>query len=503
MYTPVNTGEVLAGKYLIERVLGEGGMGVVVAARHLQLDQVVALKFLLPASGARQDTRDRFTREARNAVRLRSEHVARIMDVGTLDSGSPYIVMEYLEGSDLGSVLSQQGKLPIAVAVDYVLQACDAIAEAHALGIIHRDLKPENLFVTRGHDNTSLVKVLDFGISKSMAGSDFSATNSQAVIGSPAYMSPEQMRSARLVDPRTDVWALGVILYQLVVGHVPWDGETLPMLCFRITTDPPPPFPDRQQADFEAVVWRCLEKDPDRRFSSVHALAVALAPFAPPHAAPLVERIGRVLQGSADGPPASPAAAGAPGTMREMSGQRMMRTATAPRTRKLLGRIVTICALAGIGAAAVVLGVVRGAAVSEAPAQPTAEHRDPPPAAAPAAGPPAAGPPAAAPVPAPPAPPAIAASASDPVVASPPPAPPPEPALAPAPAQQATPPARELRPVPSPATRPRSKERHRRPSNATPAKPAPAAPPAAPPPLPDLMPPDPSGPARDPLASPD
>jgi serine/threonine-protein kinase len=490
MYTPVSTGEVLAGKYLVERVLGEGGMGVVVAARHLQLDQVVALKFLLPASGARQVTLDRFAREARNAVRLKSEHVARIMDVGTLDSGSPYIVMEYLEGSNLASVLSERGKLPIPVAVDYVLQACDAIAEAHALGIIHRDLKPENLFVTRGHDNTSLVKVLDFGISKSMAGNDFSATNSQAVVGSPAYMSPEQMRSARLVDPRTDVWALGVILYQLVVGHVPWDGETLPMLCFQITTDPPPPFPDRQQADFEEVVWRCLEKDPDRRFASVHALAVALAPFAPPHAAPLVERIGRVLQGRADGPVASPAA-GAPGTLRERSGQRMMRTATAPRTRKLIARVVTVCALAGVGTAAVVLGVVRGTAVTESPPPPAAEARAAPPAAAAAP----------APVVAPPAPPAVAASAPAPVAASPP-----SPEPAPAAAPEATPPARaELQPpASSPATRHRSKERHRRPSNATPSKPVTAAPPAATPPLPDdLMRPGPSRPAPDPLASPD
>jgi eukaryotic-like serine/threonine-protein kinase len=489
MYTPVNPGEVLAGKYLVERVLGEGGMGVVIAARHLQLDQVVALKFLLPTSRTRRDTLDRFAREARNAVRLRSEHVARIMDVGTLDSGSPYIVMEYLEGSNLAGVLSERGKLPIPVAVDYVLQACDAIAEAHALGIIHRDLKPENLFVTRGHDNTSLVKVLDFGISKSMAGNDFSATNSQAVVGSPAYMSPEQMRSARLVDPRTDVWALGVILYQLVVGHVPWDGETLPMLCFRITTDPPPPFPDRQQADFEAVVWRCLEKDPDRRFSSVHALAVALAPFAPPHAAPLVERIGRVLQGRADGPVAPPpAAAGAPGTLREMSGQRMRRTATAPRTRKLIARIVTVCALAGVGTAAVVLGV-RGAVVTEPPPQPAAESRATPPAAASAP----------APVVAPPAPPAVAASAPAPVVA-PPPSPDPPPAAVP----EATPPPRgELPPPRSPATRPRGKEHHRRPSSATPTKPVPAAPPAATPPLPDLMPPGPSSPAPDPLASPD
>ena len=494
MTAPVKPGEVLAGKYQIERVIGEGAMGVVVAARHLQLDQIVALKFLLPASVPRRDTLDRFAREARNAVRLRSEHVARVMDVGTLDSGSPYIVMEYLEGSDLASVLSQRGKLPIPVAVDFVLQACDAIAEAHALGIIHRDLKPENLFVTRGHDNTSLVKVLDFGISKSSTGKDFSATNSQAVIGSPAYMSPEQMRSARLVDARTDVWALGIILYQLVIGHVPWEGETLPMLCFQITSDPPPPFPDRQQAEFEAVVWRCLEKDPDRRFRSVHALAVALSPFAPPHARPLVERIGRVLQGRTDGPPAtSTSARTAPGTLREMSGQSMLRTVAAPRTRRLIGLIATVGALVTAGTAAVVLGVGRGGGtVTEPATQPAADRRATPPAAAPA------------PAVAPPSLPAIAASPPAPAVAVPPPPPDPrpEPAIAPA-APAATPPARgELPAPPSPATRPRNKDHHRRPSSAAPARSSPAAPPAATPP-PTAPPPPVTRAAPDPLASPD
>jgi serine/threonine-protein kinase len=474
----VKPGEVLAGKYQVERVLGEGGMGVVVAARHLHLEQIVALKFLRPGSVTRQDMLDRFAREARNAVRLRSEHVARIMDVGTLDSGSPYIVMEYLEGSDLASVLSQRGRLPIPVAVDYVLQACDAVAEAHALGIIHRDLKPENLFVTRGHDNTSLVKVLDFGISKSTAGNEFSATSSQAVIGSPAYMSPEQMRSAKLVDARTDVWSLGVILYQLVVGHVPWDGNTLPMLCFQITTDPPPPFPDRQQAGFETVVWRCLEKDPDRRFSSVHALAVALSPFAPPHAAPLIERIGRVLQGRADGPQAPPAAAVTAETLREMSGQRMMRTVAAPRARKLLRVIAAVGVLAGVATAAVVLGVGRGDDAVTAPAtQPAAEHPTPPP---------------------------VATSAPAPVVASPPPAPAARPEPAPAAAPEATPEARgEPPPPPGPATRPRTRDHHRRPANATPIRPTPAAPPAATPA--PTEPPAPVKPpaTRDPLASPD
>src|SRR5262245_48550017 len=240
MGAPVGPGHVLAGKYRVERVLGEGGMGVVVAARHLQLDQTVALKFLLPQAIANPEALGRFLREARNAVRLKSEHVARIIDVGTLDDGAPYIVMEFLEGSDLASVLAQQRALAIPVAADFLLQACDAIAEAHSLGIIHRDLKPQNLFVTRRHDGASLIKVLDFGISKSTAGGDFTATRTQAVMGSPAYMSPEQMRSAKLVDARTDVWALGVILYQLVLGRVPWDAETFTELCIKVSMDPLP-----------------------------------------------------------------------------------------------------------------------------------------------------------------------------------------------------------------------------------------------------------------------
>src|SRR5262249_15429967 len=169
-----------------------GGMGVVIAARHLQLDQIVALKFLRPEAVENPVALDRFMREARNAVRLKSEHVARIIDVGRLDNGAPYIVMEYLEGTDLAGVLAQQRTLPVPVAVDFILQACDAIAEAHALGIIHRDLKPQNLFVTRRHDNTPLVKVLDFGISKSMAGDDFAATGSQTGVGPPTHLSPRQ-----------------------------------------------------------------------------------------------------------------------------------------------------------------------------------------------------------------------------------------------------------------------------------------------------------------------
>ena len=210
---PVRPGDVLAGKYRVDRVLGVGGMGVVVAATHLQLQQRVALKFMLDAGLAQPTQVERFGREARAAVRLRSDHVARVLDVGTLETGSPYIVMEYLDGSDIGSVLEQRGAMPVDMAVDCVLQACDAVAEAHALGIVHRDLKPRNLFLTTRNDGRALVKVLDFGISKHTTGSDLSLTRTTEIMGSPSYMSPEQFRSAKLVDERTDIWALGAILY--------------------------------------------------------------------------------------------------------------------------------------------------------------------------------------------------------------------------------------------------------------------------------------------------
>ncbi len=357
MSGPVQSGDVLAGKYQVERVLGEGGMGVVVAARHLHLGQMVALKFLRPEAVTNQAALGRFVREARNAVRLKSEHAARILDVGTLDDGAPYIVMEFLQGSDLSGVLAQRGPLPVAVAVDYLLQACDAIAEAHSLGIIHRDLKPQNLFMTQRHDATSLVKVLDFGISKSLASEDFVATRPQEVMGTPAYMSPEQMRSSKLVDARTDVWALGVILYELVVGKVPWEAETLTELCFKVAMDPLPPLPaGLRGGGFEEVVRRCLEKDPARRISDVAALASALLPLAPEHARPLVERIRRVLGSSGNVPPVPPLGdSSGPGTLREASGQRpTYRTAG---SRKHWGAVLAAAlVLASLLATAVTLG---------------------------------------------------------------------------------------------------------------------------------------------------
>ena len=197
----VREGEILAGKYRVDKVLGVGGMGVVVAAYHIELDQRVAIKFLLPEVLDHGEAVARFAREARAAVKIKSEHVAKVTDVGKLENGAPYMVMEFLDGSDLSQWLTQRGALPVEQACEFVLQACEAIAEAHALGIVHRDLKPGNLFVIRRADGVLSVKVLDFGISKTASGpgsgSAGAMTKTSALMGSPLYMSPEQMQSSR------------------------------------------------------------------------------------------------------------------------------------------------------------------------------------------------------------------------------------------------------------------------------------------------------------------
>jgi eukaryotic-like serine/threonine-protein kinase len=295
---PVAQGDVLAGKYRVERVLGAGGMGVVVQATHLELDERVAMKFLLPHAVESAEAATRFVREARAAVKIKSEHVARVTDVGRLENGSPYIVMEYLQGSDLSAVL-QRGPLPLEDAVDFVLQASDAMAEAHAAGIVHRDLKPSNLFLSMRSDGSPIIKVLDFGISKVNVPdtSDAGLTRTTTIMGSPFYMSPEQMRSSKDVDHRTDIWALGVILYELLTGTQPFNGETLPQLVAAILSEPPHSLRARRPEvppDLEAVVLHCLEKDRDRRFQSIGAMTQALVNFASRRSRHTAERIMRL-----------------------------------------------------------------------------------------------------------------------------------------------------------------------------------------------------------------
>jgi eukaryotic-like serine/threonine-protein kinase len=268
---------VLLGKYRVESTLGFGGMGLVIKAHNLALDEYVAIKLLREDVDLDGDNVARFVREAKNAVKLKSEHVARIRDVGTFEDGRPYMVMEMLEGLDLGKVLIDHGQLERARAVDLVLQACDAIAEAHALGIVHRDIKPTNLFVTKRRDGTDLLKVLDFGISKAQT-PDMSLTQTQSMLGTPAYMSPEQMRSARTVDPRSDIWSLGCVLYELCEGKPPFDASNFAELCVMVSIEAFAPM--TQAPELTRIIDQALAKTVDARFQDVADLAFALEPYA-------------------------------------------------------------------------------------------------------------------------------------------------------------------------------------------------------------------------------
>ncbi len=293
-------GDVIAGKYRIERAIGEGGMGAVYAAHHELLDQRVALKLLFGDGGVDRETVARFMLEARAAARLQSEHVARVMDVDTLAGGLPFIVMEYLEGSDLSAQLATHGPIAPALVADYVLQALEAIAQAHAQGIIHRDLKPSNLFLTTRPDGSEIIKILDFGISKSMfhAGIDPSLTSNKTVLGSPAYMSPEQVRSSRSVDCRTDIWSLGVVMYELLCGEVPFAAEQIGELFAAILEQDPPRLGSRRSQIPEAlqhVVERCLTRNREHRYLDVGEMAYALAPFSTGAQAKSADRIAQTL----------------------------------------------------------------------------------------------------------------------------------------------------------------------------------------------------------------
>ena len=285
---PVKEGEVLAAKYRVEKVIGFGGMGVVVSAMHLELDKRVALKFLLPQAAASDELIGRFMREAKASVKLKGSHVAQTLDVGRMDDGRSYIVMEYLDGRDLGQEIKAHAHEPfdVADAVGWILQACEGLAEAHALGIVHRDLKPANLFLSHTDTTRRFVKVLDFGISKSInpSSSDhLSLTKTEMLLGSPLYMAPEQMRSSKYVDERSDIWSLGAIAYELLTGHVPFEADTLLDLCFRVAQEDCASLIEVRSdlpIALSDAIMRCLDKDPEKRWKDVGELARALEPFA-------------------------------------------------------------------------------------------------------------------------------------------------------------------------------------------------------------------------------
>ncbi|MBX3227561.1 MAG: serine/threonine protein kinase [Labilithrix sp.] len=282
---PIQFGEVLAGKYRVDQVLGQGGMAVVLAGTHVELDAPIAIKVLLPGRAADPDAVKRFLTEARAAAKLRSENVARISDVGTTQTAAgmelPFIVMERLDGVDLATLMEAKKRLPVDEAVDFVRQAARGLAEAHALKIVHRDIKPANLFLTRSRDGAPIVKVLDFGISKTLAAVETKVeraiTADKEVMGSPGFMSPEQVCADKTIDVRTDIWSLGVVLHELISGRDAFGGDALHEIFASILHAEPAPLDDDVPAEVKAIVRRCLQKDPNQRYQNVVQLIDALS----------------------------------------------------------------------------------------------------------------------------------------------------------------------------------------------------------------------------------
>jgi serine/threonine-protein kinase len=365
---PAGTAIVVDG-YRVDRIIGKGGSAVVVAATHQRSGERAALKVLRADAAARRGAVERFVREACVAMRLRGDGVARVRDVCTTGHGLPYIVMDLLDGRDLGSVLRERGPLDVESAVDCILQTCEAIAEAHALGVVHRDLKPANLFLARNEDGDERVKVLDFGISKvhddaapaetfavtapsseAMRAAEPASharraepaledrappvlTETHAVMGSPRYMAPEQHVSARDVDARCDVWALGVVLYELVVGKPPFEARTLGELRIAIHERHPPPVSDaRVPAGLLLAIETCLAKESCDRFQSVEALAEAIAPFGSAAAPALLERVARAAHPAREIARRAPTLGLITATLRSVSGRRKLQELAAKHT---------------------------------------------------------------------------------------------------------------------------------------------------------------------------
>lgn len=296
-------GVIIAGKFRVERIIGAGAMGIVLAARHLELDETVALKFIQPELQKVPGVLSRFAREAKACVRIKSDHVAKVLDVGIADRLGPYIVMEYLEGKDLAQLLADSGPLSIRRATEYVMQTCEALALAHSMGITHRDIKPGNLFLVRRGD-LELIKVLDFGISKAaltgrIFGDDVSLVETSGMMGTPLYMSPEQIRATNEVDQRSDIWSLGVALYELLSGESAFFAEGVMQVCALVLESDPTSLVTHRPGlplDLQRVVERCLQKDPAARYQNVAELAQALAPFAPSRARVHADRAASVLR---------------------------------------------------------------------------------------------------------------------------------------------------------------------------------------------------------------
>ncbi len=356
VHGPYAPGQLLLGKYRVDQVIGQGGMGLVLGATHVELQHRVAIKVLLPGEVAGEVIEARFLREAQVAAGLRSENVVRVFDVGRLEDGRPYMVMEWLDGRDL-STGPMGTALPSEEAVDYLVQACDAMAAAHARNLVHRDLKPANLFLVNDEHGVPTVKVLDFGISKvrHAEGSNMALTEANGLMGSPLYMSPEQVRSARDVDARADIWSLGTILYELLTGVPPFAGETLGAVFLAVAQDTPRPISELRPElplQLATIIEHCLEKDPELRFQRVQELQQALLPFALPRS-----QAKMAMRSSSAAPPLGGALSVAPAAAQALSSARTTGGWTEPAKREQLVRR----RLGGAAAVAVLVGLAFGA----------------------------------------------------------------------------------------------------------------------------------------------
>ncbi len=278
--SPVKPGDVLAGKYRVESILGAGGMGVVAACRHLDLNELRAVKFLLPEAKTDEETVARFMREARAVVKLKNPHVVQVYDIGRFEGGEPYIVMEYLEGQDLRHRLKGRRRLPPDEAVRICKEVCKGLHRAHENGIVHRDLKPGNIWLSAPDDD--MVKLLDFGIAKETGEARMvrsETTNTGQLLGSPHYMSPEQARG-QAIDGRSDLWSLAVIMFRGLTGRRPFDGDDIGDLIVRICMDAVPPVSSMVPAlgpSADAFFARAFDRKPDKRFQNAREFAQGFA----------------------------------------------------------------------------------------------------------------------------------------------------------------------------------------------------------------------------------
>jgi serine/threonine-protein kinase len=364
---------MIGDKYRIERELGRGGFGVVLRAVHLSLDQRVAIKVLTEGEGSTEaewaEDAARFRREAKATAALKSTHAVRVLDVDVLDSGFPYIVMEYLEGKTLHElVYASQTPLPVEDAVDYVIQVLAALADAHSVGIVHRDLKPANVFLAKGPFGSTVAKVLDFGVSKMIATTSQRLTRTGAVVGTVAYMSPEQMLDSKRVDGRADLWSAGLVFFESLARMHPFGAASLgPKVVTAVLNNPLPSIrrvrPDVPLA-LETVIARMLEKDPDRRFATATEAALALAPFAPFRSRPVLDDIRRT---------SAPFGAAAPAFDPPPRAAARLRS---KRRAHILGFILAfVTAAAILGIVALVIFYIRPPPLRRAPPSPTSTAR--------------------------------------------------------------------------------------------------------------------------------